>query len=428
MKVETQELENHQSKITVEVDPAALEEAKHRAASRLARRTKIPGFRPGKAPYAMIVRHLGEAAILEEAIEIVVDDSYPKAIDEAGIKTFGPGSLEEIKQLDPLTLEFIVPRAATIELGDYHAIRIPYEFKQITDAEVDRVLTNLRNQNAVIEQVERPAEAGDQVILQISGELTSPTEGEDPSVMTEKKLTLIIEGEGDEFYQDLPFPGFTSHLIGLSAEEESTISNTFPEDSAVKYLAGKEVSFRFKVEQVNSRTLPELNDELAQSIGDYATIEVLRQAIRDDLQKDADEKYNEEYDEKVLDQLVESSTVEYPPQMLDREIDVVLNQLESRLRQQGLDMDLYLKTRSMDANQLREETMPVAETRLKRSLVLFEVAEKEDVEVDPQQLQNETIRTMDLYSRMMPAKDFKRLTSKEFDEQPCREHYDGAGY
>ncbi len=103
MKVETQELENHQTKITVEVEPAVLEDAKHRAASRLAKRTKIPGFRPGKAPYAMIVRHLGEAAILEEAVEIVVDDVYPKAIDELGIKPYGPGSLEEIKQLDPLT-------------------------------------------------------------------------------------------------------------------------------------------------------------------------------------------------------------------------------------------------------------------------------------------------------------------------------------
>ncbi len=103
MKVETQELENHQSKIIVEVEPAVLEDAKHRAASRLARQTKIPGFRPGKAPYAMIVRHLGEPAILEEAIEIVVDDIYPKAIDESGIKPYGPGSLDEIKQLDPLT-------------------------------------------------------------------------------------------------------------------------------------------------------------------------------------------------------------------------------------------------------------------------------------------------------------------------------------
>ena len=178
-------------------------------------------------------------------------------------------------------------------------------------------------------------------------------------------------------------------------------------------MQGKESVFTYTVEQVNSRTLPEVTDELAQSIGDFASMDILRKAIRDDLQRDADENYNVEYDEKVLDQLVESSTVEYPPQMLEREIDVVLNQLESRLEQQGLDMQLYLKTRSMDAAQLREETRPVAETRLKRSLVLFEVAEAEDIEVDPQQLQDETMRTMDMYSRMMPAKDFKRLTTKD---------------
>jgi trigger factor len=300
-----------------------------------------------------------------------------------------------------------------VELGDYHTIRIPYEAKQITDEEVDRVVTNLRNQNAVIERVDRPAQVGDQVVLHISGEFTAPEEGESPVIMDDKPLTVIVEAEGDEFYQDLPFPGFTHLLIGLSAEEASSTTYSFPEDSAVKYMAGKEVSFTFKVDLVNSRTLPEINDDLAQSIGDYATLDVLRKAIQDDLQKESDDNYNAEYDEKVLDQLVEITTVKYPPQMLEREIDVVLNQLESRLQQQGLDMELYLKTRSMDTTQLREETKPVAETRLKRSLVLFEVAEKEDIEVDPQQLQNETLRTMNMYSRMMPAKDFRRLTSKD---------------
>lgn len=413
MKVETQELENHQSKIIVEVEPAILEDAKHRAASRLARQTKIPGFRPGKAPYAMIVRHLGEPAILEEAIEIVVDDIYPKAIDESGIKPYGPGSLDEIKQLDPLTIEFTVPRAATVELGDYQAIRIPYEAKQVTDDEVEKVVTNLRNQHAIIESAERPAAVGDQVVLHLSGEIIEPAEGESPVLMEERHITVIIEEEDDPVYQDLPFPGFTQHLVGLSAEQSGTINYTFPEDSAVKRLQGKECVFTYTVEQVNSRTLPEINDELAQSIGDFASMDVLRKAILDDLQRDADENYNADYDEKVLDQLTELSTVEYPPQMLEREIDVVLNQLESRLEQQRLDMQLYLKTRSMDAAQLREETRPVAETRLKRSLVLFEVAEAEDIEVDPQQLQDETMRTMDMYSRMMPAKDFKRLTSKD---------------
>ena len=413
MKVETQELENHQTKITVEVEPAVLEDAKHRAASRLAKRTKIPGFRPGKAPYAMIVRHLGEAAILEEAVEIVVDDVYPKAIDELGIKPFGPGSLEEIKQLEPLTLEFVVPRAATVELGDYHAIRIPYEARQITDEEVERVVKNVRNQNAVVELVERPAQVGDQVGLHISGEFTAPDEDESPTFMDNRELTFVIEDEEENIYQDLPFPGFTQHLIGLSAGDSGSVNHTFPEDSAVKYMAGKEVQYSFTVDQVNSRTLPEVNDELAQSIGDYPTMDALRKAILDDLQQDADETYNKEYDEKVLDQLVEMSTVAYPPQMLEREIDVVLGQLESRLNQQGLDMELYLKTRSMNTEQLREETKPVAETRLKRSLVLFEVAEKEDIEVDPQQLQDETLRTMNMYARMMPEKDFKRMTTKD---------------
>jgi trigger factor len=413
LKVETQDLENHQTKIVVEVEPEILEDAKRRAASRLARKTKIPGFRPGKAPYPMIVRHLGEPAIFEEAIEIVIDDIYPKAIDEAGIRPYGPGSLEEIKQLDPLTLEFRVPRAASVELGDYRAIRVPYEAKQVPIEEVDKVVENLRNQHAILERVERPAAIGDQVTLVLSGSLLDPVEGESPSLMEDKQQSMIIEAEDDQIYQDLPFPGFTKHLVGLSAGQTGSVQYTFPEDSAVKALRGKEVEFNFTVEQVNSRTLPEPNDDLAQTIGDFSTLDALREAIRADLQRETDESYNADYDEKVLDQLVELTKIEYPPQMLEREIDVVLDQLESRLGQQGLDMALYLKARSIDKEQLREETKPVAETRLKRSLVLFEVAETEDIEIDPQQLQNETMRTMDLYSRVMPAKDFRRLTTKD---------------
>ena len=126
MKIETQELENHRVKLTVETDSAPLEQAKRQAATKLAKRTKIPGFRPGKAPYAMVVKHLGDTVILEEAIEILIDDLYPKVIEEAGVKTYGPGKLDEITSLEPPTFAFIVALAPTVVLGDYRAIRIPY--------------------------------------------------------------------------------------------------------------------------------------------------------------------------------------------------------------------------------------------------------------------------------------------------------------
>ena len=154
MKIDSMPLEDHEVKLTVEVDPESFESSKRRAARKLSKRAKIPGFRPGKAPYPVIVRHIGESVILEEAVEITIEDIYPKVIEETEIKPYGPGALEGIPEMDPPTFEFIVPLRATVDLGDYHSIRRPYELKKITDEDVEDVINNLREQQAVIEPVD----------------------------------------------------------------------------------------------------------------------------------------------------------------------------------------------------------------------------------------------------------------------------------
>ena len=412
MKIEKQELENQQIKLVVEIDQTILDEAKRRAASKLAKRTKIPGFRPGKAPYAMVVRHLGEAAILEDAIELLIDDIYPKIIEEAGIETYGPGHLEEIKSLDPPIFEFVVALAPTVELGDYHSIRIPYQLEEITDDKVELTLSSIQEQNAVIERVDRAAQAGDQVRVRFSADRINP-DGSTSILYNENPLTVILPKEEEIIEQYLPIPEFDKSLVGVTAGETSNLSYTYPQDTAVESLRGVQAEYKIHVEQVYSRELPALDDELAKSIGDFETLEELRVAARKQLETQARDQYNSEYDEKILDQLVEMSTVVYPPQMLEHEIDHLIDHLKERLESQKLDMDLYLKSRGMEIDALREETRPVAENRLKRSLVFFEVSEKEDIEVDPKQLEAETLRTLDYYSRILPEKEFKRLANKE---------------
>jgi trigger factor len=150
LNIEKQYQEDHQMKITVQVEPQALEEARQHAARKISKHTKIPGFRPGKAPYSVILRTVGEAAIFEEAVEILATDLYPKAIDEAGIEPYGPGQLENITSTDPLTFEFIVPLDAEITLGDYHSIRLAYEAPVIEDGDVEKVLNDLRERQAVL--------------------------------------------------------------------------------------------------------------------------------------------------------------------------------------------------------------------------------------------------------------------------------------
>ncbi|HZD57283.1 MAG TPA: trigger factor, partial [Anaerolineales bacterium] len=195
MKIDTQPLEDHQIKLTVEVDPEPFEKAKRRAASRLSRRTKIPGFRPGKAPYQIVQRHIGEEAVLEESLDILLKDLYPRIIEQADIQTHGPGQLENVISVEPLKLEFLVALAPEVELGDYRSIRFPYEPAEITDRDVDDVLQELRHRQAIDEPVERPAEEGDHVYIRLSAQRVISEEGQDPTLIADRPQSLLIASQ-----------------------------------------------------------------------------------------------------------------------------------------------------------------------------------------------------------------------------------------
>lgn len=414
MKIDKENLDDHQVKLTVEVDSDQVEASKRKAAKKIAKRVKIPGFRPGKAPYQVIQRQVGDEAILEESLEILINDIYPNIIDESELDPYGPGKFENIVNLDPMTLEFTVPLMAEVELGDYHEIRIPYDLPEITDAEIEAVEADFRQRQAVEESVDRPAEVGDHVYFRISARHYDEKEESEPgSLIEERSASAIIASEDSDTSSEWPYDGFSRELIGMSADEEKTLIYTFPEDSIYESLQNETAEFDIQVEDVKARNLPELDDEFAQSLGEYENVEALEQDIRDSLQQRAEDTYIDEYNDQVLDAVLEKSTLKYPPQMVESEIDNVIFQLERRLSNQGLDMDLYLKTREMDEQDLREEARPVAETRVKRSLVLLEVAKQEDIDVSEDELQQETERTMDSVSSYISDADRKAFTSPQ---------------
>jgi trigger factor len=413
LNIDTVPLEDHQVKITVEVDPESFESSKRRAARKLSKRAKIPGFRPGKAPYPVIARHIGESAILEEAVEITIDEIYPKVIEKAEIEPYGPGTLEGIPEMDPPTFEFVVPLRATVELGDYQSIRLPYELEDITDNDIDDVINNLREQQAVIEPVERSAQEGDLVTVRLDARRTKIEEDEDPILIENRKIPVVIEAEGGDQSEEWPFPGFSRELIGTSKEDEKTIVYSYPEDTPIEAYQGLEVEFTILVEDVRSRSLPETNDDFAQTVGEFETLEDLRSTIQDNLELQSRQTYEIEYDDEVMEEIVSISTISYPPQMLEQEINIVINNMKSQLESQGLDIDLYLKSREIDMDGLNEEAKPVAETRLEKSLVLLEIAEQEEIQVDPEELQEETNQTLEQASQSLSEKELRELTSKD---------------
>jgi trigger factor len=422
LKIETQILEDHQAKLTVDVDAEQMEGMKRRAARKIANQVRIPGFRPGKAPYQVIVRHVGEAALLEEALELLVDDIYPAILEESKIEPYGPGKLENIVSKDPLKLEFVVPMKAEVDLGDYRSLRRPYQPTEVTEQDVQEGLQNLRERQAVIEPVDRAAQEGDLVTVRLSAKRTKVEEDKDPVFIRESSFPFVVlptsssmdkDHETEERNPEWPFPGFSKHLIGLSENEEKTMNYVFPEDAELESMRGEEGEFHLTVANVKSRKLPELDDEFATSLGDYEKLDDLRKDVHTGLENQAKQAYDESYDKGIMKAAIDQATFKYPPQMLERELEKVIDDLGHRLEQQKFDMDLYLKTRNIDMDGLKEEMRPIAEERIKNQLFLFELSEKEEIKIEPDELQGEAQNTMNYLSKMLPEKEARKLSEKE---------------
>ncbi len=411
MKIETEFREDHQVKLTVEIDVANFEKAKHKTARKIAKRIKIPGFRPGKAPYGVILRQVGEEAITEEALKVLVDEIYPQAIEEAGIEAAGSGTLESVPEQAPYIFEFVIPLKPKIELGDYKAISLPYAPPETNEDDVDVIIENLRERHSLLEPVERPAEENDIIFITMGGRRTD-IEYEHAATLFEDHLSsaVIQPPKSDEW----PFPGFSQHLTGLSAKDEKTITYTYPEDHSDETIKGVEVEFHVIVTNIQSRLLPKLDDEFAKTAAGIDTIEELRANIKANLILQALADYNTTYNETIINQLIEESVIKYPQQILENEKDDFTNRFEGQLAQQGNSMNLYMQTRGIDEETLDKEITLAAETQLKQKLVLIELAEVEDLQIDPEQLDAKLKGTISVATKNLSSKDAKKYTTKEF--------------
>ncbi len=384
MKFEKTILDDHQAKIVVEVEPTRLEAAKRRAARKLASRGKIPGFRPGKAPYDVILRYYGDEAVQEQAMDLLVDEVYPEMLKEAEVEPAAAGLLETMEGTDEPKFTFKVPLTPEVKLGDYHAIRVPYEFEAPGPESLERAIEELRQMYATTETAERAAAAGDYVVVDTKSDAKA-LERTDYSTMVKADDTV------DEF----PFRGFSSQLVGLKAGEAKTLAYTFPTDDKNPALAGQDVTVEVNLKAVRSVTLPSVDDDFAKMVGKFDSLAALRDALMKDIETRERAEYDDDYYTKVVDQLRGEFVIKYAPQTLEHEAEHVVTDMRSRLAQQGLDLETYYKMRNTDAAKfLEEEAKPLAQRRLERSLILDEVARQEKIEVDNEALDQEFNTTL----------------------------------
>ncbi len=415
MKIEKSLLEDHQIQLSVEVDSDNFEKSTRRAARKISSKQRIPGFRPGKAPYEVIARQFGEGVIIEEAIDNLVDEMYPKLLDDADISPYGPGQLKEIKSLDPPQLEFVIPLAPEVDLGNYSELRLEYAIPEVTEEDVNQTIENLRARQAKTESVERAAEVGDILSISLEGRDTKAADDEAPVVKLEH-TPVVIEPEDADIENEWPFPGFSTGLKGLSKNDDALFSHEYPEEfEQDETLKGKSIEFKVTVHEVRSRDLPELNEDFVKSLGgEYETVEDLREDARRHLESSTKEQYESDFENRLLDKIVESSAFRFPPQMVEDEIDALVDQFKNRLANEGWEMDTYLKANQKDEATLREEFRETAIRRIRRGLTIMEVAEKEGIKVSEREVQDEVQRTVEMVNSSFSERESRKILTEDF--------------
>ena len=330
-----EKLEGSKVKLTIEVSAEQFEAATQKAYQKAGKRFNVPGFRKGKAPRKVIENMYGPLAFFDDAFDIVYPEAYQAAIAEQGVEPVDRPdvSIETLPEGEtPLVFSLVVAVKPEVELGAYKGIEVEKRAYNVTDDEVDAAIAQLQEGVARMVDVDRPVENGDTVNLDYSGSV----DGVKFDGGTAQGQTLTI-GSGQFI------PGFEEQMVGMAVGEEKDIEVTFPEEYHAENLAGKKAVFAVKVNGIQVKELPTLDDEFAKDVAEYDTLEALRDAKRQELLEQAEKNAKIQKENDVVRKAVENATVEVPDAMVERQIDSFLQDMGYRLQMQGISLEDYLK-------------------------------------------------------------------------------------
>jgi trigger factor len=369
MTTTTQDLGDSRVRVEVEVSPEALERELDRAAGRLASDMRVPGFRQGKVPTPVVIQRVGREAVLDEAVREALPAWYEEAIGDAHLHTVGDPKVDLADLPErgaPLAFSIEVGVRPTATLGEYRGLEVPKREPEVPEADVDAELERLRDSAASLENVERPAETGDFVVLDFVGSIEGePFEGGDA------RGFLLELGSGRLV------AGFEDQLVGAAPGEDRELQVTFPEDYQVEHLAGRDVVFATTTREVKEKRLPELDDDFAAESGGFDTLDELRADVRQRLELAQSGAIEQEFREAALDAAVERATVDLPSELVHAKAHEMWENTARRLRAQGLDPQRYLEFAGKDEEELIHEGEPEADRSLRREAVLAAIVETE---------------------------------------------------
>lgn len=388
MKVTQEKLPDSQIGLEIEIPAEKSQAAYEKVVKNLARTVNIPGFRKGKVPRQVLLQRLGASYIKATALEELIQDSFKQALEQEEITALGNynlrSSFDELVEKFipgvPLSFQAAVDVAPSVVLGDYKALSVKAEETLYDPQSVEDWLQQRREQQADLVPIEdRPAERGDVAIVdyQAYALLEDGSKGE-----------AIADIQGTDFKIDLEegrfVEGMVEGIVGTALDENKDITVVFPDDYPLETVAGQSVIFNITLKEIKAKELPELDDDFAGEVGEYATLAELRESLEKQYQEEAEEQTNNSIDNAILDSLLTVGEIELPDTLIQEEITRILQQTALQMEQMGLDIRQLFGSEHLTA--LRENARPEAVERLKQALIVQEIAKIEDLKPEAEAL------------------------------------------
>ncbi len=368
-------------KLTVEVEPQRVKKAFDAAAKEIAKQVNLPGFRPGKAPRRLLEQRLGDGVIAQQAMENSLSDFYAEALQAEEITPVAQPEVdvETFDESEGCTFTAEVEVRPEFDPPDHTGIQVSFPQWDVDDEAVEEQLGQMRERFAEVDEVDRPARNGDYVTLDlqvfVDGEELTDSAVED---------ALYEVGSGGVT------PKLDEELVDRVADDEFTYTDDLPEEFPEH--GGEEAEFHVTVKDVRAKTLPELDDDFAATASEFDTIDELRADIRTNLLRRRVQEAQHQVRGDVLEAYLATIDVPLPPSMITDEVDQRRHQLEHQAEQYGLSLDDLFAAEDTDADSWDEEARTRATEAVKARLVLDRLAETLDVQVDPQDVNDEIVR------------------------------------
>ncbi len=384
MNVQVENLEKNMAKLTVEVPVEEVEKALQAAYMKEKNKISVPGFRKGKVPRQMIEKMYGAAVFYEEAANILIQDNYAQAMDESGADIVSRPVIDvvQIEAGKPFIFTAEVAVRPEVKLGKYKGVQVTKIDTTVTDEEVNAALEAEVAKNArMVTVTDRAAANGDTAVINYEGSVDGvPFEGGK------------AENHGLELGSHSFIDTFEDQIVGHVAGDEFDVNVTFPEQYHAPELAGKPAVFKVKVNEIKTKELPELNDEFAQDVSEFDTLEEYKADVKKNLETEKENEAKRTKEDEALTKIIEKSEMDIPEAMIETQCENMLNDFAQRIAQSGLSMEQYMQFSGMTLDKLKEQVRPEAEMRIKSSLVLEQIAKDENIEISDEEVDAEIER------------------------------------